>query len=166
MKKFSYKKFFLIFTFLFLTFNLFSTDNAELENKSYFQIDTKYFQIIYKLESSKTATLLAENADRIYEEIAEKLGTETNLSLPVLIRSDVQALNAYFTSYPYNRIVLYDTVPDSADLGVFSNTILSVFSHELTHAVTLNMKSKFWQVMSFLFGDFFSPTVFISAYGI
>ena len=162
MKKFSYKKFFLIFTFLFLTFNLFSTDNAEPENKSYYQIDTKYFQIIYQPKSLETATIIAENADRIYEEIAEKLGTETNLSLPILIRSDVQALNAYFTSYPYNRIVLYDTVPDSADLGVFSNTILSVFYHELTHAVTLNMKSKPWEIASFLFGDFFSPTVLTS----
>lgn len=156
------KKFIFVFTFLTIFFNIFPQEKSENQDKSYYQIDTKYFQIIYKSESSKTATLLAENADRIYEEIAEKLGTETNLSLPVLIRSDVQALNAYFTSYPYNRIVLYDTVPDSADLGVFSNTILSVFSHELTHAVTLNMKSKFWQVMSFLFGDFFSPTVFTS----
>ena len=156
------KKFIFVFTFLTIFFNIFPQEKSENQDKSYYQIDTKYFQIIYKLESSKTATLLAENADRIYEEIAEKLGTETNLSLPVLIRSDVQALNAYFTSYPYNRIVLYDTVPDSADLGVFSNTILSVFSHELTHAVSLNMKSKPWEIVSFLFGDFFSPTVLTS----
>jgi len=156
------KKFIFVFTFLTIIFNIFPQEKSENQDKSYYQIDTKYFQIIYKLESSKTATLLAENADRIYEEIAEKLGTETNLSLPVLIRSDVQALNAYFTSYPYNRIVLYDTVPDSADLGVFSNTILSVFYHELTHAVSLNMKSKPWEIVSFLFGDFFSPTVLTS----
>jgi len=162
MKKFSYKKFFLIFTFLFLTFNLFSTDNVEPENKSYYQINTKYFQIIYQPESLETATIIAENADRIYEEIAKKLGTETNLSIPVLIRSDIQALNAYFTSYPYNRIVIYDTVPDSQNLAVFSETILSVFYHELTHAVSLNMKSKPWEIASFLFGDFFSPTVLTS----
>ena len=155
------KKLVATFIILLSIFTL-SAENNQKEENTFYQINTKYFQIIYKLESLETATIIAENADRIYEEIAKKLGTETNLSLPVLIRSDIQALNAYFSSYPYNRIVLYDTVPDSADLGVFSNTILSVFSHELTHAVTLNMKSKFWQVMSFLFGDFFSPTVLTS----
>ena len=156
------KKFIIIFTFLTIFFNIFPQEKAENQDKSYYQINTKYFQIIYQPKSLETATIIAENADRIYEEIAKKLGTETNLSLPVLIRSDIQALNAYFSSYPYNRIVIYDTVPDSQNLAVFSETILSVFYHELTHAVSLNMKSKPWEIVSFLFGDFFSPTVLTS----
>ena len=139
-----------------------SAENNQKEENTFYQINTKYFQIIYQPKSLETATLLYENADRIYEELAKKLNTETNLSIPVLIRSDIQALNAYFTSYPYNRIVIYDTVPDSQNLAVFSETILSVFSHELTHAITLNMKSKPWEIASFLFGDFFSPTMLTS----
>ena len=137
-------------------------ENNQKEDKTFYQINTKYFQIIYQQKSLETATLLYENADQLYEELAKKLNTETNLSIPVLIRSDVQALNAYFTSYPYNRIVLYDTIPDNQSLAVFSETILSVFYHELVHAVTLNMKSKPWEIASFLFGDFFSPTILTS----
>ena len=137
-------------------------EDSKKEDKTFYQINTKYFQIIYQQKSLETATLLYENADQLYEDIAKKLNTETNLSIPVLIRSDIQALNAYFTSYPYNRIVLYDTIPDGQSLAVFSDTILSVFYHELVHAVTLNMKNKTWRFIGNLFGDFLSPTIISS----
>ena len=137
-------------------------EDSKKEDKTFYQINTKYFQIIYQQKSLETATLLYENADQLYEDIAKKLNTETNLSIPVLIRSDIQALNAYFTSYPYNRIVLYDTIPDGQSLAVFSDTILSVFYHELVHAVTLNMKNKTWRFIGNIFGDFFSPTIISS----
>ena len=155
------KKLVATFIILLSLFTL-SAENNQKEDKTFYQINTKYFQIIYQQKSLETATLLYENADQLYEDIAKKLNTETNLSIPVLIRSDIQALNAYFTSYPYNRIVLYDTIPDNQSLAVFSETILSVFYHELVHAVTLNMKSKPWEIASFLFGDFFSPTILTS----
>jgi len=112
------KKFLPTFILLLSLFTL-SAENKEKEDNNYYQLNTKYFQIIYKKESIATASLLYENADRIYEEIAEKLETETNLSMPILIRSDIQVLNAYFTSFPYNRIVLYDTVSDNTSLAVF-----------------------------------------------
>ncbi len=153
----------LVATFIILL-SLFAlcAEDSKKEDKTFYQLDTKYFQIIYQQKSLETATLLYENADQLYEDIAKKLNTETNLSIPVLIRSDIQALNAYFTSYPYNRIVLYDTIPDGQSLAVFSDTILSVFYHELVHAVTLNMKNKTWRFIGNIFGDFLSPTIISS----
>ena len=68
------KKFIIIFTFLTIFFNIFPQEKSENQDKSYFQINTKYFQIIYQPKSLETATIIAENADRIYEEIAKKLG--------------------------------------------------------------------------------------------
>ena len=131
------KKFYALFLFIFIAFSFFAQDNNENPDESYYQLETKYFQIIYKKESIHTAKLLYENVDNFYEEITEKIDAKSDFFLPILIRSDIQALNAYFTFFPYDHIVIYDTVVDDLSLAVFSETLLSVFYHELTHAISL-----------------------------
>lgn len=138
------KKLVATFIILISLFALTAEENKtenELEKQaadnSYYQLDTKYFEIIFQKSSSYTAQLIYENADKFYEEIAAKLDVNTYLRMPIYIRSSYQGLNAYYTFYPYDHIVIYDTVIDDPSLAVFSETILSVFYHELTHAVSL-----------------------------
>ena len=89
-------------------------------DKSYYQLDTKYFEIIFQKSSSYTAQLIYENADKFYEEIAAKFDVNTYLRMPIFIRSSYQGLNAYYTFYHYDRIVIYDTVIYDPSLAVFS----------------------------------------------
>ncbi|QTQ13697.1 hypothetical protein HRQ91_04055 [Treponema parvum] len=120
-------------------------------------IATKYFEIIYASGSEKTASLVASNIDAIYESIcAEFYETPWMRRFPVTITNSVDDLNAYYTPYPYNRIVLYDTLPNE-EFSVFSNTVLSVLYHELVHAVTFNMKNKVFKILGKIFGDALNP---------
>jgi hypothetical protein len=123
-------------------------------------VKTKWFDIIYPPESAGTAALLAERADALFEQASAAFGVEPWFRLPVTIVPTTDVLNAYFTSLPYNRIVLYDTPPDES-LAVYHNDILSVFYHEAVHAVSLNIKPDKLKKASRVFGDFLTSPGFL-----
>lgn len=127
-------------------------------------VSTKWFDIIYPIESEQTAAILAENADQIYNEIGDFFGREPQVRMPVLIEPKTEQFNANFSDAPYNRIVLFDTAVMD-DLEVFSNTILSTFRHELTHAFTFNIKNGFWSAIGNIFGDCINPAHLFISYG-
>ena len=116
---------------------------------------TKYFDIIYSEKNLATAKILFENADEVFEELAAAYGTQPTFRLPVVITTSVEQFNAYYADSPYNRIVLYDTA-QIEDLSVFSQTLLSTFTHELTHALTYNYKNKTMRTLAKIFGDAFA----------
>ena len=114
---------------------------------SLFVIHTQYFDVIFPRECEKSAHNIAEKADAMYLEICAALDTEPYQRFPVTITPSVESLNAYFSSYPYNRIVLYDTQCEES-LDMYADTLCNVFYHELTHAVTMNIKSPVMRVLS------------------
>ncbi|MBR6340748.1 MAG: hypothetical protein IKR64_02500, partial [Treponema sp.] len=116
---------------------------------------TEFFDIIYAPPSAPTAQILYEHADDILRELAAAYGLEAYFRLPVVITSTVEQFNAYYADSPFNRIVIYDTAKIE-DLAVFSQTLLSTFTHELTHAVTFNHKSRGMRLASKIFGDIIS----------
>ncbi len=119
-----------------------------------FVIETEYFDIIYPKVSEQTAQHLANDADDLYIKAADFLGVKNLVRMPVVITQKTDVLNAYFTTIPYSRIVLYDT-PPTENLAVFNDTLLSVFYHELIHAVSFknNLRNicildDFWSFMT------------------
>ena len=119
---------------------------------------TKWFDLIYPERSAETAAILYEKADTVYEEVTAEYGLEPFFRMPVVITPAVDQFNAFWTAVPYNHIALYDTGSSGAsELAVFSETMLSTFRHELTHAVTYNMKNGFWRFMGHVFGDCVTP---------
>lgn len=140
-----------LFLLLFIC-SVFAADGVMSGERDLKVVKTQWFDIIYSPGSAQCAAVLAENADTIYINICRTLGTEPWFRMPVVITPAQDEFNAYFTSVPYNHIVLFDT-PVVADMAVFSQNILSVFRHECTHAVTFNLKNKFWRVVGNIFGD-------------
>lgn len=125
-------------------------------------VSTKYFDIIFPSESAFSAKILVEEADSLYLKACKELGSTPYFRVPVVITPSYDNLNAYFSIVPYNRIVLYDVLPatsDSSSLAVFSETLKSVFYHELVHCVSLNMKSSFFQFTGNVFGDWVNPSL-------
>lgn len=124
-------------------------------------IQTEYFDIIFPVECRESAEKISSVCDDYYLEITKLLETEPYQRFPVTITRSVEQLNAYYSTLPYNRIVLYDTLPEK-NLDMYENTIQKIFYHELTHAVTYNMldekylKSKRYKLASFM-GLAFSP---------
>ena len=163
------KKFLLFVIFLTLVFSAGYTRTSLYKSpKKLYVITTKYFNIIFPQESTESANLLAQKADDMYLEICEKLDSSPYFRMPVVITPEIDTLNAYYTSFPYNRIVLYDTLPTSSSLAVFSETLENVFYHEVVHAVSLQKKNSFFKFLSKVFGDSVStsqvvtlPTSFI-----
>lgn len=151
------KKSILLIFLLFLTvFSIFAQDSSKT-----LILKTDYFDIIYEEQSIYTASLLYNNADNMYRQICSTLGVVPSFRMPITIRSDVQTLNAYFTPSPYNRIVLYDTAPDTMELAHFDETMLKVFYHELVHAVSLNIRSPEYQKAANIFGDIVNTSLFL-----
>ncbi len=153
------KKLFL-FLILFTTFftSLSAASGSLSGEKNLRIVKTQWFDIIYPERCNKSAELLYQNADKIYYEVTEQYGFTPSFRMPIVISPAVESFNAFWTIAPYNHIVIYDTsVIDVDELKVSSENLLSTFRHELTHAVTYNMKNKFWTGVSTVFGDLAVP---------
>lgn len=103
-------------------------------------IDTKYFSIVYDNDYSElAANHLANNADKIAEEVFAFCDVEPWKSkMPVYLKPNQQQLNGYYTSSPYDHIVLFDALPNDNIISNNTKNLLSVFKHEFTHAVSLS----------------------------
>lgn len=147
-----------VFVFaLLLSFVLCFVSAAGMPSHSKIRIaSTKWFDIIYPVESENSARELFDKADSIYEKICASYGKEPDFRMPVVITPDTDAYNAYFSNGHYNHIVLFDAVSDES-MAVFSEPLLGTFTHELTHAVSINMRNPFWKVIDSVFGDIFNP---------
>ena len=119
---------------------------------------TKWFDIIYPERCEESARILYEKADLVYEEVTAQYDLVPAFRMPVIITPAVEQFNGMWTSVPYNHICIYDTgFSGSMEMAVFSQTLLSTLRHELTHAVTYNMKNGFWRFMGNIFGDCAAP---------
>ena len=119
---------------------------------------TRWFDIIYPARCEESASILYEKADGVYDEVTAQYGLSPSFRIPVVITPAVDTFNAFWTAVPYNHIAIYDTgASGSSELAVFSETLLSTFRHELTHAVTYNMKNAAWRITGKIFGDCVVP---------
>lgn len=126
-------------------------------------IKTDYFDIIYPDQSERTAFILAERADALYEKAAALLETTPWMHIPVVVSPSTQQINAYYTASPYNHIVILDTPNDNTELAVFTETVVSIFYHELIHAITANIhKNQIWDFAN-PFGDFYSLSFLVNS---
>lgn len=147
------KKIFLLsFVIFLMSSSLFAADGVMWGEKDIRVIQTEWFDIIYGPESAESAAILYENADRIYTEISEFFEYPILIRMPVVLSPKTERFNAYFMNAGYGHIVLYDTVP-SGNMIVFTNSLLSTFRHELSHAFSYNLKGKSMQVLAKIYGD-------------
>ncbi len=149
-------KFFLLFLYLNLSQPL-NAANVLGRPRKMFLIKTEHFDIIFSNQSEETALLLAQNADKLYEKAAEKLGSQNKLHMPVIISPDSDVLSVYYTPSPYNRIIIFDS-PADYDTAVFDDTMLSLFYREIYRALLQSIRSPVNQFVSkFISGEGYQP---------
>lgn len=156
----SFRPFFLFFAVL-----LFLLSNAIWSGAQTFRpftplrvVDTTYFKIIFPEQSAETAYALTQFADRDYERVCRLLGIQPSVGpIPVTITPQTDRFNGYLNPLPYPHIVLYDT-PIDLEWTSFAYPLESLFIHELTHAVSLESRSPFFQGLYSLFGGWVLPT--------
>lgn len=119
-------------------------------------IKTTYFDIIYPAQSERTARILADRVDALYEKAAAEFETEPWMHIPVIISPSTQIANAYYTGAPYNHIVILDTPCELEMYATDAESIVITFYHELIHAVTANIHKDPKYNKPFFLGDFYS----------
>ena len=152
------KKTLAAFFLLLLCARLFARSGMLSGEKNLRVSKTRWFDIIYPERCQESAAILYEKADKVYDEVTAQYGLSPVFRMPVVITPAVDQFNAFWTALPYNHIAIYDTgYSGSSELAVFSETLISTFRHELTHAVTYNMKDGFWRFVGNTFGDCVTP---------
>ncbi len=147
------KRWILFFLFLFsFLYGEFLFENAS----NLRQISTKYFEIIYSEESSNTMKRLLTYADKEYDRLIKLFGVKFPELITIVVTPDVELINGMFSSVPYNTIILYDYL-DDASLLPFDDYFYNLFLHELTHAVSLNLRNEVWYFFRKIFGNWVSP---------
>lgn len=118
---------------------------------------TEHFDIIYTDDTASSALRIANRCEADYKMIADSLKTDMKLRMPVVISPASNALNAYYSMMPYPRILLMDTVSNNDELACLDDGLEDVFLHELSHAVSLNLRTPFWQSVSNAIGAWVNP---------
>lgn len=119
---------------------------------------TEHFEIIFPERSRKSAEIIFDGAEKVYKEVAESYNLRHDFKMPVVISPSQDEFNGYFSFAPFNHIVIHDTVP-SEDMAVFSESLISVFRHELTHAISYNVQGDFWNGVKKSLGDSYNPGI-------
>lgn len=101
-----------------------------------YTIQTEKFEIIFPIESRRTAEKLAKIADDIYKEYSEILNSEVYGKIPITITPDMNIFNAWATPLPYPAMVLFDTMENS-EMILDEDNFIGTFIHELTHLLSL-----------------------------
>lgn len=146
------------------SFNIFAYGGILSGQKELRVSVTKWFDIIYPSECQTTATILYYNLDQVYEDVCAEYGRSPEFRMPIVITPENESFNAYYSSYPYHRIVLYDTTSIES-LDVFTEELLSTVKHEITHAVSLNTTSDFMKGVQKIFGDSVSLDFWLTSRG-
>ncbi|WP_461255717.1 hypothetical protein [Treponema sp. R80B11-R83G3] len=136
--------------FLFISTSAFA-QNALFKPFTFFRvIQTEHFDIIFPKESESSARLLASYADRAYEQVSSLLGIKVRRRIPVTITPHTDSFNGYYNIL-FNHIMLFDT-PLDVEWTTFKNNLEKLFLHELTHAVSMNTRSPYYEFMYGIFG--------------
>ena len=165
-----YKSSFLVSLLLFfLCLQPLFSANVLGRPRKMFLIKTEHFDIIYSEESRESALLLVENAEALYDKASasldklgetagfEKLGSQNNLHMPVIISPDSDLLSVEYTPSPYNRIIIFDS-PASEAQAVFEDTMLGLFYREIYKALSQSIRSPFNQfVAKWIAGEAYQP---------
>lgn len=129
---------------------------------------TKSFDIYYPSGLEGQARRLAGFADTMFEELTAFFGAAPHGAgkggdrIPVLLSDRSPYLNGYSIPYPSNRIVLYLAQDGMTnELASLDDELYYVFLHELTHTITLNMRSPLMAALSGILGDYLCPSLWM-----
>ena len=125
---------------------------------------TEHFQIVYDTGSVRSAAHLASIAEEEYQSILDYLGWDgAGLGkLRVAVTSKDDLVNASYSPFPQSHIRI-STIDYGLDLDVWEDQLRGVFRHELFHYLSLSEKHSFWNAVSDILGDSYTPVYFQQA---
>lgn len=143
------KKIFCVIAFFLFHLNLFAGVMKYPRNVSV--ISTEYFEILFCEQSSKTAKIVAENADSLYLNAKKACQNHHDIKIIIVISPDSEELSVKYTSAPYNRIVIYEGISTFEEIS-YKNGFIDLLYCEIAKAVSQSVRSDFWESFSKLIG--------------
>lgn len=120
------------------------------------RITTEHFIFIFEKDNERWATEIASFAEDVYDSLTELLDNRPP-QIKVVIHSDVDTANGSFYPVP-EYLNLYVTSPRDFFLGARTEDWLrSLFTHELTHYISLSYESGWLYELSRFFGPVLRP---------
>ncbi len=163
MKKEIYlRRFILLFLFSFLIFsNMLYAGGVFSSPRKVYVVNTNHFEIIFPKESAQTADYIAQNADSLYEKAKETVGLQNDFAMPIIISPDSSVLDVQYTNRPYNRIVIFDAVPEPTVTG--EDVLLTLLYKEIFRAVSASVRSPFNEIIyKYMLGDPYQPAALVN----
>lgn len=125
-----------------------------------YKFETQHFDIIFTKDIEHEARYAASFADVMFENITNALGVSYDRRIPVVLTADEDSANGYSVSSPHNYFsVFLGTVPLGSSIVNFEDLFYSIFLHEMVHAVSLNSRSKVWQILNAPLRGYLAPTL-------
>ena len=120
-------------------------------------IETERFSIVFPRESEATARMLAGFADEVYAEVSALLESDVPFRIPVVLNPHQERFNGFYQPIT-PHVMLFDTAMD-IEWTTFSDSLRYLFVHELTHAVSMNVRGRGVENWRRVFGAFFTPAI-------
>jgi len=96
-------------------------------------VDTEHFRFIYEPRDEQAVTELISYADRVYEQMADFLGTRPS-RIRVLVNGRTDLANGFFDPLPPHHMAVFVAAPTAPRFGARTESWLRlVFVHELAH---------------------------------
>lgn len=120
------------------------------------KITTEHFILIFEKDNEQWAQEIASFADDVYERLARLLENRPPI-IKVVIHSDVDSANGSYYPVP-EHLNLYITSPRDFFLGAKTeNWLKALFTHELTHYISISYESGWLYELSRFFGPVLRP---------
>ena len=118
----------------------------------WFSADSAHFRVHYREGQRAQAEAVARAAERIYPRVTQSLQWWPRGRTEVMVYSEFDVANGFFTPLPFNKIGIFLTPPDAGELLDNSAWLDLVLVHEFTHAVHLDKVRGAPQVLQRIFG--------------
>jgi hypothetical protein len=121
-------------------------------------ISTEHFKIHYHSEIEDSAKKLANRVEPVYDRITDRFEWEPESKVHVVISDQTDSPNGLSSPLPYNIIYLYPPPPpDNTPLDNYDDWLTTIFMHEFTHSVHIDMVKGVNYFLRKIFGRIIVP---------
>lgn len=119
---------------------------------------TEHFYIHYDSELEQVASRLAEICEPIFSALTEQLEHRPSSRTHVVLLNNTDSANGFSTPLPYNSVYLnIASPPEGSSLDDYDDWLVTLFTHEFTHTIHIDMAYGINKIPRALLGRFWVP---------
>ncbi len=135
---------------------------------TWYSIKTDHFWIHYHDGLEKEAERLATIAEEVHEKLSKEINWKPFFRTDVVLCDTTDMANGFSMPFPYNRVQLFVVMPHVEDAGLSNtdNWLRTVFTHEYTHALTMDMIGGIPECTRYTLGRWCFPNILMPVWAV